>query len=149
MPLGTVRGTDRTRTQSFLFKIIRAPGTAARLFADMSLQVPFHFCKCYLLYEFIPRKVSHGGFVTKLISHNMEFDRSNLKMANTVQDSCSSAVPQVLLLFSVMSSISICLASTNGARISVAASTVFRDLFEFGRENRPDGAGHLISCKNS
>ena len=38
MPLGTVRGADRTRTQSFLVKIVRAPGTAARLFADTSLR---------------------------------------------------------------------------------------------------------------
>ena len=36
--LGTVRGADRTRTQSFLLKIVRAPGAAARLFGYMSLQ---------------------------------------------------------------------------------------------------------------
>ena len=38
MPLRTVRGADRTRTRSFLLKIVRAPGTAARLFAEMPLQ---------------------------------------------------------------------------------------------------------------
>ena len=38
MPLGTVGGADRTRTQSFLLKIVRAPGAAARLYADVSLQ---------------------------------------------------------------------------------------------------------------
>ena len=37
-PFGMVRGADRTRTQSFLLKIVRAPGTAVRLFADMSIQ---------------------------------------------------------------------------------------------------------------
>ena len=36
MPLGTVGGADRTRTESFLLKIVRAPGAAARLFGYMS-----------------------------------------------------------------------------------------------------------------